>query len=178
MEASVIAWILGSAAATGLAVRQAAAAVWKTGLDAQKELVESLKRQALSSETARIAADAAKSVAERRAGELEMRYAYMKKSYKQAVEALNKARVWVDPGAMVGAVSEPPAWDDPSAVWHVEGAKQADYFLGRDGDREEAERRRQRPLNPDAERRERERLNKLSREYLDESDSSNPPPRR
>lgn len=147
---------MGAITAVALAVSAAIGKLWSSEKDAQRELTESLKRQALSSETARIAADQAKSLAEKRAGELEMRYGYLRDQYKRAVAALNAARVRVDPGAMVGSVPPAPSWDDPSAVWNVEGERQAGYFLSGRAEREEHERRRQRPLNPSAERRERD----------------------
>lgn len=144
----IVVYAVGAAGAVGMVVTTAVGIMWRSEKSAQKELVESLKRQARSSESRAIAAEQAKGVAERRAGELEMKYAYLKQAFKKAVDALNTARVWVDPGAMVGTVSDRPQWDDPSAVWHVEGAKQTDFFLGHLSEREEAERRRQRPLNP------------------------------
>lgn len=136
------------------------------------EQIKGLKANALSSETARIAADQAKAVAEKRAGELELKYGYLKQQHRRLVDALDAAQHRVDPGAFVGKIPKLPEPEEPSAVWVVEGDRRASYFLG-DRGREDAERRRQQPLNPDAERRERERIDDLSRWYLD---SSNPPP--
>lgn len=166
MDASAVE-ILGAVLGSGGVV----SILWAWGNANKKEYVDSLleqikalKANSLSSETARIAADQAKSLAEKRAGEIEIKYTHLKQSAYKMVKALNKARVWVDPGSMVGMVSEPPEWSDSSAVIHVEAAKQTDYFLGHLSERDEAERRRQKPLNPSTEHDE-----ELQR-YLDQMD--------
>lgn len=177
--ADVVLVVAGAITGVSTIVSTAIGVLWKSQKDAQGELVDSLRRQALSSETARIASDQARSLAEKRAGELEMKLRYKTQEFQRAVEALNKARVRVDPGALVGSVPPPPKWEDPSAVWHVEADRQIAYFGGR-SDREEAERRRQRPLNPEAERRERERRaadERAARRYLADKDDSEPPRR-
>lgn len=147
-DPNTVAWALGAVGAIGIAVSGAMGLMWRSEKAAQKDLAESLKRQALSSETARIAADQGKALAEKKAGELEMRHAYLKQRYRLLVKALNAARVRVDPGALIGSVPPDPGDDEPSAVWHVAGDQAVRYFGERTA-AEEAERLRQRPMNPD-----------------------------
>jgi hypothetical protein len=158
--ATIITWALGAAGTTAAVVVGAMSALWSSEKTAQKELVESLKRQALSSETRAIAADQARDVAEKHAGELGLKYGFIKQQLQRAVRALEAAQIRVDPGALVGTISSPPGTEEPTGVWTIEADRRSSYFLA---EQEEAERRRQRPLNPET-----ERIDRLSREYLDD----------
>lgn len=160
MDATTIAWALGAATATGLAVRAAASAVWASEKAAQHELITSLKAQALSSETRAIASDQARE-------RLQSRYDKLVGEFKVNVVALNKASVWADPGALIGSVPPPPGVDEPTGIYMAEGRRARSVILD---DREELERARQQPLNPEAERRERERVDRLTRQYALEED--------
>lgn len=168
MDASAVE-ILGAIVGSGGVV----SILWAWGNANKKEYVDSLLGQikALQEQIKALQeSNQAKS-------ELEAKYRYLKLQHQRLVDALDAAQHRVDPGAMVGKIPRLPEPEEPSAVWIVEGDRRASYFLG---DREEAERRRQSPLNPEAERRERERIEKLSRWYLDSSDpppGSDPPPR-
>lgn len=161
----IITWALTAGTGTGLAVAAVMGALWKSQKDANTELIDTLKRQALSSETRAIASDTARNLAEKRAGELEMKYGYLKQQWHRAVRALNVAQIRVDPGALVGTVSSPPGPEEPTGVWAVEAERRVNYFI------DDSERARQRPLNPENERQERERIDKLSRQYLDDESS-------
>lgn len=147
--------------------------LWAWGNANKNEFVASLKAQiAQLTENAK-SSELARSAAEKYAGELEIKYKFKDQQFKRAVDALNVAHVRLDPSALIGSVPPPPKWDDPSAVWHVEAERQIGYIVG-SHEREEAERRRQRPLNPEAERR--EGLDRKLHRYL--ADDSEPPTRR
>lgn len=148
--------------------------LWGWGNAAKKEYVDSLKgqietltRQALSSETRAIASDQARTLAEKQAGQLEMKYGHLKQQFQQLVEALNAAQVRVDPKAFARNTSLPPR-EASTGVWTVEGDRRASYFL----EQQENERRRQRPLNPSADHR--DDLDNILQPYLD----SDKPPKR
>ena len=137
-------------------------------VDSLKDQIEAHKRQALSSETRAISSDQARSLAEKHAGELEMKYRYLKQQFQQAVEALGVAQVRIDPKALTGPLSSPPS-EASTGVWTVEGDRRASYFL----EQQEHERSRQRSLNPEADSRDRG-IDRILQPYLD----SDRPPKR
>lgn len=156
-------WLLSVASGCGIALSGAIAALWHKSESRADETIDAMRKQANASETRAIASDQARNVAEKRAGELELKYAFLKQQWQRTVEALSHAQVMVDPGALVGTISSPPGPEEPTGVWAIEADRRASYFLA---DRDEAERRRQRSLNPDADRRERERVDAIARGYV------------
>lgn len=153
----VVTEVFAAVATISTVVSTVVGVLWKSEKSAQTQLIDSLKAQALSSETRAIASD-------QRAAAAENRLSKLVSEFKINVVALNKASVAFDSGALVGSVPPPPGIEEPTGVYFAEGRRARAVIFD---DREELERKRAAPLNPESERLERERINKLSRQYLD-----------
>lgn len=167
MDTGLITTVFGVIATIATLVATAFGLLWRRGEKAQNDLVVALRAQALSSETRAISSD-------QRAIAAEARFTRLVSEFKINVVALNKASIAFDPGALVGSVPPPPGVEEPTGVYFAEGRRARAVILD---DREEFARKREPPLNPEAERRERDRIAKLSRNYVLE-DSDRPPRRR
>lgn len=128
---------------------------WGTGkekalLDSKDEQIKALKAQALSSETARIASEQARVIVEQDRAVLAERYKFLAAEYKDTGNALRELVRTNDVQKHGTSIAPGPRdTDDPTLRFLIETPA--------DRDRARAiAREREPPLNPDADRRERE----------------------
>lgn len=133
--ALVLPWVLTAFGGAASIIAGAFAAMYRSKENTQQKLVDALKAQALSSESARIASDKARADAERREERL-------KGEFKATVEALGHSVRRDEAHRFGAALSVAPDADDPTIRFYVK----ADQYRDAVERREQEERDRDRSI--------------------------------
>lgn len=170
----LLTWVLGALGMIASAISLVVGKLWWTSESHSKETKEALENANAALREQNLGLQRELAQAQQNSSDAREAYARLKGEFKATVVALHRAQVWIDPTSTIGGIGREPDEREPTGVFYVEAHHRRRYFMGEAAEAELRERERQRSLNPGADRCERDRIDALSRKYLD---SSTPPHR-